>query len=66
MPDYNFFRMGPKRSSWHLIEHFDKGHVYARCGRKKEHPVEAVTILPANEKTCERCLVFAARNTDAI
>ena len=64
MPDYNFFRFGEGKS-WHLLENHDETYTYARCGRKKAHPVEAMTILPGNEKTCERCLVFAARDTDS-
>ena len=64
MPDYTFFRMGPRRTSWHLISRVEADRVYSRCGRSAAHPVEAVTILPGNQKTCERCLVFAARDND--
>jgi hypothetical protein len=62
--DYHFFRFGP-RSSWHLMEHHDNDRVYARCGRSREHPVEARSAIPGNEKTCERCLLFATRDADS-
>ena len=64
MPNYDYFRM-PKRKSWHLIAEVAPDYVKARCGRKHAHPVEALTILPTNQKTCERCFVFAARDNDA-
>ena len=60
MPDYRFFRM----RSWHLIAVVEADRVYARCGRSKAHPVEAAETLPADEKTCERCLVFITRDAD--
>jgi hypothetical protein len=63
MPRYNFFRFGDGKS-WHLLEQHDDTYTYARCGRKKEHPVEASETLPGNEKTCERCMVFATRDAD--
>ena len=64
MPDYKFFRMSPTRASWHLISRVEADKVYSRCGRSKAHPVEAVTTLPGNQKTCERCMVFATRDAD--
>ena len=64
MPDYVFFRMTPDKGSWHLIANVADDKVYSRCGRSKAHPVQAVGTLPGNEKTCERCLVFATRDAD--
>jgi hypothetical protein len=60
MPDYKWFRI----RSWHLIDKVEPDRVYARCGRSRPHPVEAADTLSADVKSCERCLLFAARDHD--
>jgi hypothetical protein len=61
---YRYYRTKPRRS-WHVIAGVDAVGVHSRCGRSATHPVEAVDVLPGDQRTCERCMVLAVRDGDA-